>query len=983
VSGALPKRALFERIVALTAALVCLLFAAGLYDVRLGFARAPLPTLPNDAGARDASLSIVAVDEQGKPVAGASARVFVIRGDASYFAGEGTADTNGHASVGELPRGEAWVLVYADKRARASSRLVLDAGPRELRVVLRPAGALDVVVVDENDKPLPGAHVEARASDPLPFVADTDRDGKARVDRLGPPPWRVRVSARGYDDATRTGVAPGAGPLRVRLERLGAIAVRVVDGQGETVPGATVLAAGSGLSPARSTVTDMTGGARIAGLRPGVYDVEARLGDKVSPTEMGIALARGETREVKLVLESGRLVRVTVHDGTGDGAPPIADASVVLAPQGLSSFPLQGKTDKTGLVVLGPIARGSAAVSARASGFVPRTIAIGEDALDADIPLLRGGVVTGDVVDDRGYPVAGATIEIVGSDQDGLPIDESSTLSDFRDEHFAASMAGPAPLIPAGELGVMPGPIPDLPHGDFALAMPAPVGGGDPWVTRGDGTFRAEPVTPGRVQVIVRHPLYVEATSDVVTLAPGGTATVHVVLRRGGMLEGRVIEEDKTPVAGARIELAATTGSFERVVYAADDGTFAFAAVPDEVLVSVARPEDPASVAARLVVAVPDGDRKEIEVVLPKLRGGMALHVTDDRGYAISGVEVHAVSLDAKVPLLRTAFTSDDGDVEIPDAVGLPLRLVLLRPSKAPRVEQLDAAPAKLDLEMKEGVTGRGTVTGRDGRDRLEGADVTAYTASGPRHTRTDAEGAFSLDDLAAGRVRLVATHDGHARAEIVKMVADDPAHGADLGAIDLAEAGEVEGTVVDERDDPVPNARVARDAVPSWLPLGPLPPGIVASDREGRFVLRGLPEGEVALEAFTADRGRGYVDKVRVRAGQTTRDVKIVMPEEGAKPREPRGAGSLAVTLGETDGGKAVVVVAVPPASEAEIAGIEPGDRLVSVNDHAVRSIEDARARLSGPLSEDVVLELARDASAGAPASTWRTRVRRERVRR
>jgi S1-C subfamily serine protease len=124
-------------------------------------------------------------------------------------------------------------------------------------------------------------------------------------------------------------------------------------------------------------------------------------------------------------------------------------------------------------------------------------------------------------------------------------------------------------------------------------------------------------------------------------------------------------------------------------------------------------------------------------------------------------------------------------------------------------------------------------------------------------------------------------------------------------------------------------------------------------------------------------------VEGVEVRAGRTTDQVKIVLegkPE--ASDREPRGAGSVAVTLGER--GRSVLVLMVPAGSEAEAAGIEPGDVLTSVNGQAVSSIEAARRGLTGPLSEDVVLELQRDdGEPGSASESWTLRVRRERVRR
>ena len=79
------------------------------------------------------------------------------------------------------------------------------------------------------------------------------------------------------------------------------------------------------------------------------------------------------------------------------------------------------------------------------------------------------------------------------------------------------------------------------------------------------------------------------------------------------------------------------------------------------------------------------------------------------------------------------------------------------------------------------------------------------------------------------------------------------------------------------------------------------------------------------------------------------------------------------------------MIVVMVPPASEAELAGIEPGDELLKVNGKAARSMEESRRLLTGPLSEDVIVELYRqdDGTPGGSPRNWLTRVRRERVRR
>jgi hypothetical protein len=977
----------FSRWVAFLGALVALFQVIGLYDTRISSfdLAASGPAIPALLAERDAVVRVFVVDEFDKPLPNALVRLFSLRSGRTYFAGEARTNAQGVALLDKMPRGESWLLAYGEGRARASTRIVLGSGERVARLVLQPARALDVVVVDETDQPFVGADILVSGSDALPYVAKTGADGKAHVDRLagGPNggPFEVRVIARGYDDVVRTGVTVGPVPLRIKLEKLGIFEVSVVQARdGAAVPHARVYCGGAGLWPAREVIADARGIAKIAGLRSGAYSLKAELGDLVSLTEIGLSIERAKTTKVTLVVDVGRRIAITVTDGDAENARHIPNANVVLVEDGLSPFPMYGRTDTQGIVVLGPVAETAMMVSASAEGFVPTSaVIVDAQAIEVRVPLVRGGVLIGEVVDDRGFPVGGASVEVVGTDIEGMPIAVTRAMTAFREDHFEQSLPGSMPLIPVGELGVMLGPIPDLPHEEGAARDLGT--DDDPWITNNDGVFRAEPIPPGRVQVIVRHPDYVEAVSELVTLRSGGEAFVRVVLHQGGTLEGRVFDADHRPVAGARVELAATAGTLERVTYADDSGLFVFPAVPHEVLVSVARPDSPSDVVARVVVEILDGERKEIEIVLPKERDSIAVHVTDDRGYAIDRVEVRAISLDPAIPLRRTFFTDDNGDVEVPDAAGLPLRFLLSRPGKTPRVEEADPAPSKIVFELAEGILGQGKVTGRDGRDRIADAEIVLHTPFGVRRAMSNADGDFEFPDLAPGRVRIVASHSSWAIAEKVIDVKADTRGRADLGAIDLPEAGIVEGTVIDPQDEPMGGVRVGFGSVPTYLPLGPLPPGITTTDKEGRFVLKNVPEGDVEIEAYSLEMGRNAVD-VKVRAGDTTSRVVIMLPGENTAKKEGKAAGSIALTLGErTDkGNKVVVVVMVPPNGEAEIAGIEPGERLLAVSGVEVRSIEAARKRLSGPLSEDVVVTVVADDENAKPR---RLRVRRERVRR
>ena len=217
---------------------------------------------------------------------------------------------------------------------------------------------------------------------------------------------------------------------------------------------------------------------------------------------------------------------------------------------------------------------------------------------------------------------------------------------------------------------------------------------------------------------------------------------MHVVLRQGGWIEGRVIEEDRTPVRGARIELAATHGALEKVAYAADDGTFTFASAPDEVLLSVSRPESPGDVGrARHAGGAGSRPRAGGDRAAQAARRGE--HPRRRRPRLPGRSRRGARRLARGLRGARAARSSPTRAAtrRCPTRSGLALRFTLVRPGKAPLVQVVEGAPAQARAHDGEGIEGRGQVTARDGRDRVAGADLTIFTPSGARHARTDARG--------------------------------------------------------------------------------------------------------------------------------------------------------------------------------------------------------------------------------------------------
>jgi protocatechuate 3,4-dioxygenase beta subunit len=937
---------------------------------------------PDDASSRPGAIDVIVRSPAG-PVRGARVQALPVEDDRAYLADARDTDANGHASLEHLPLGETWILANAPGLARATAHVVVTADRRSMDMLLEREHSFDVTVKDERGAPVNAAQVEVTApEDELPVGAITDDGGRAHVSRLPAGPWHLSARAAGFEEVTARAARDGE-VVPVVLRKLGSLIVHVLDADASDAAGARVLVAGATLWPPRSSTADDTGHVHVGGLASGSYALRATRGSLVSPIEVGVSLDRGETKEVVLKLVPGRFVAVRVTDGDSEDADPVGRARLTVAEGGLSPFPLEATTDGHGRARVGPFAPGSVSVSARADGFVPRAVLVPEPPpAETRVSLVRAGVLSGTVVDTRGYPVDGATIEVAGTDTVGAPILDDPRRASFRAAHFEALLAGPTPLVPAGELGVVPGPVPAIPRapGPAVAAGPADLAAAaEPWVTRADGSFRAAPTSPGRVRAVVHHPQYVDAQSETVSLAPGGEARVNVVMHAGGALEGRVLDDHDHPVAGARVFVSEASGGLARTTKTATDGSFAFASLPEHVTVSAAARDDD-EIAARKTVAIPEGGRETVELRLPEPRDPLPVSVVDDGGWPVDAAQVTATSLAVDATLHETAFTDAHGDAVLRHAKGVALRVEARAPGHAPVTIVTDGTGDALKIELAPAEAATGEVVTARGRDPVVGAEVTLYTDTGVRRARTDGHGSFTLQDLAPGPARMHVRATGYAPATVAVEVLDSRGRRpCTLPRTELASGGTVAGEVVDARGDPVVGARVSEGHVPTWLLVGSNPEGVVVTDARGAFTLSNLDEGTASLEAYAPDLGRGRADGVRVVAGRTTDRVRIAIVPDGAAPpaRAAEATGGVAVTLGETSSPADVVIVSVVEASEAERAGLAPGDVLVDVDGAGVRTMEDARGRLSGPVEQDVLLHVRRG------DRTLALRVPREPVRR
>lgn len=288
------------------------------------------------------------------------------------------------------------------------SRLIVDVpdAPELVLDLAVPSASVAGRVVDASTgEPIAGARVSGRWGEDLepsgpfsglvgsgrPAASDTtDAEGSFRLRRLGAGDWELLVEPpRGRDaswsppPSTWVDLRPDEERKRVEiaLEPGAELEGIVVDALGEPLPSALVLGSGetsSGMRPARAT-TDEQGAFRLRGLAPGEVRVDASA-DGFAGAGARIVIEPGADPEpLRLVLQEGSEVSVTVVDGAG---APVAGAAAQLLPAGGSAAPQAGgfgsflstffsgelSTDGDGLLNLGRFAAGDYVLEVR-KGF--------------------------------------------------------------------------------------------------------------------------------------------------------------------------------------------------------------------------------------------------------------------------------------------------------------------------------------------------------------------------------------------------------------------------------------------------------------------------------------------------------------------------------------------------------------------------------------------------------------------------------------
>lgn len=856
------------------------------------------------------------------------------------------------------PRGVPLRLrIEAPGRARYQRSFTLDAD-RTLRVAFDPGLRLSGQTVDERGEPVGGARIRiTQGTDPAgSWVVRADASGAFTIDTLGAGEYRVEASAGGHASTAREGIAAGAEPLRLVLERVGLVAGRVVRPDGRAASDATVVIAGSGLWPARQTEADADGSFRIAELPPGVYEVRAFEGDLVASPRRGLEVEPGVPAYLTFALTEGAALRGVVRDASSGKA--ISGAEITISAEALDIAPRAVTSNAEGRFTVRGLIDGPRLVSVFAEGYVPvsaREQPIGQT---LELALEPAATLVGVVLDQDHQPVVGASIEVIGESATRQPVALGPDAG-FRASVFASQLA-PSALPPnPGALEVVSGTVPPIPLAPTEMVGMAPIPPSPAelersasFLTDEEGRFRVTGIPPGHVQVIARRVGHASgATARLYVSAGGVRDDIELILAPAGRVHGRVEDGRGMAVEGVLVEVRSDREPVPRITVTDAGGEFEVDDVVGELTLTATSQGRPA---VRRTLTVAPSETAELTLTLEGELHALDGRVVDEAGFGVSSAQLVLMSLRADAPFRRTFFSAEDGTFTLTELPAPPWRLEASGPTFAPT--RIDLAEVEQDLRV---VLARGADLVGTILDDMSGEPVAArarLTREGlpPRvhETQVDADGAFRFARLPPGRWNLSIESEGHLAVE--RTLTLRGGEDEELDAIRLAPAGWLEGTVVDALGEPLSRATV-------WLDGDEDGPR-AQTDVRGEFVLRGAAPGMVAVRASHPAAGQGMSAARRVLAGRETLGVVVHLSERfdperaEALPGRRRG---VAVEVESRGGG--VRVRRVVAGSRADGAGLLPGDVLERIDGAEPGSAREATALLRGASGLPAVLQIRR----------------------
>ncbi|MGE3166752.1 MAG: sigma-70 family RNA polymerase sigma factor [Planctomycetota bacterium] len=539
------------------------------------------------------------------------------------------------------------------------------------------------------------------------------------------------------------------------------------------------------------------------------------------------------TIRVQVVDVDGRaLEQVVIHALRSSSADPVGDrvGALLLGPP-VQLPPVddptnRGVTDAAGACELVGLTVGSYRLAARAEGFCTEVVnpVMVESAQPTELKVLltEGLTIEGTVVDPSGFPVVGVEVTartgfFVSSGDDNLAytvqigaggaqlIDPSVTddrgrfrLTGLTARNYTLRAAhtdwvqAASREVAAGSRGV----ILEMARGaELSGVVIAPDGGPvagamvrvrsadpltriDPATTDAMGRFHFLGLPSGTLDLVTHAQGYAPQTTRGLKAKVGESTATEIVLERGAVVFGRIVDPDDEPVAGASVIFDGKSGDRSFVAPTNEDGSFRFENLaateryeakvrhPDyrhaviasfdahgEIDLGTTRLSRGAVISGRVV----DADSNPVAGTRVSLRSS-----TEDRQFEAIFVELGDIQVSSEIP--GSITTDADGNFRIAGVEAGDYRLSARANGFASyRGETLsvegDTVIGGVTIVLERGLAITGTVVDPTGNP-VPGASVAATTSQplgGRTETTTLADGTFELTGLSEPTYNLTA----------------------------------------------------------------------------------------------------------------------------------------------------------------------------------------------------------------------------------
>ncbi|MBN2724510.1 MAG: carboxypeptidase regulatory-like domain-containing protein [Deltaproteobacteria bacterium] len=664
------------------------------------------------------------------------------------------------------------------------------------------------VVRNTEGKTLSGSKIIIEEPDRLPQQYPVDENGRFFI----PVKKTVKLTAycEGYVKSPFVLVSSTEEDIEISLVRASTLKVFAYNHDGSVLKNVELRLVGEGMWPPGRYTIDSVDGLDLKNLGEGYYTLMG-FNDELTAEMDGVYLESGKTTVVHMYLKKGVVLKFLVRDRkTGD---PIPDATLSIAREQPSLHTHNLETDDDGYVTTPPITGGTARFSISAPGYVNltgRRYWVSPNERFAIFEMDRGLTLKGTVVDDKGFAVENAIVEVHGTDDSGNMITPLGL--------------GGGEWTPAGDLGVTERKTTIGLMSDGAV------------ITDSSGNFTLTGVPSGVLGLKARHQDF-SSGMKYLGYTRENRRNIRLVLKKGQLLTGYVVDKQGIPVKGVEIRLESWTDpDFSFTVYADSKGEFRVNGCPSNIFVTYRH---------RKYSSLTEVIRPSLEhkVVLQRAENSFEISLRDKHGFPLKKGVVHLESL---IRPERYIFLTDSrGTAKVGNVGECPYIIHVIHrnfPDYSFRLEKCENKTIEvpygggIKLFVRDLKT-RGTLSGR---------------IDGVSKTGSEFHGKFVNGDFSTGKLKgekwFFTIKSKTYRT--VELEVDIPSgtspgevtHGEIL--VELDKSGIVSGNVVDQKGFPVKFAVVSAAGSRTY------------TDHSGNYTLRDLPDGNIAVHVWHSTSG-------------------------------------------------------------------------------------------------------------------------------